>query len=53
MGKPDVCKVEIAGATKAIVREYGNVIGNQQAENIAYIALVGARSAKSAIEQSN
>lgn len=43
---PDCDEVEIAGAVKAILREYGDVIGDNQARNIAYTALVGARGAK-------
>jgi hypothetical protein len=46
MGMPDVDEIEITGAAKEISREYGTVIGDQQARNIAYIALVGARAAK-------
>lgn len=34
---------QIAAAQRAILREYGNVIGENQARNIAYYALVGAR----------
>ncbi len=36
---------QIEAARLAIVREYGRVIGAQQAENIAYIALQAARMA--------
>jgi hypothetical protein len=46
MGKPDVDEIEITGATKAIRMDYGDVIGESQARNIAYTALVGARLAK-------
>lgn len=46
MGMPDVDEVEIAGATKSIRQGYGDVIGENQARNIAYTALVGARAAK-------
>jgi hypothetical protein len=46
MGMPDVDDVEIAGAVKAILHDYGSVIGEKQARNIAYVALVGARGAK-------
>lgn len=46
MGKPDVCEVEREGAAKSILRHYGSVIGENQAHNIAYYALLGARQAK-------
>lgn len=46
MSKPDVDTTEIEGAAKAIRRDYGAVIGENQARNIAYVALVGARIAK-------
>lgn len=51
MGKPDVDQVEIDGAAKAILREYRSVIGENQARNIAYHALVGARGAKTTLEE--
>ncbi len=47
MGIPDVDETEIRGAARAILRHFGSVIGESQASNIAYVALVGARSAKS------
>lgn len=47
MGMPDVDEVEIVGATEAILNQYSAVIGQNQARNIAYTALVGARGAKS------
>ena len=46
MGKPDNCEIEREGAARAILRDYGSVIGEQQARNIAWTALVGARGAK-------
>lgn len=46
MGMPDVDETEIVGAARAIMSKYGDVIGKDQAHNIAYIALVGARGAK-------
>jgi len=46
MNMPDVDETEIAGAAKSIRRDYGDVIGENQARNIAYTALVGARFAK-------
>jgi len=46
MNMPEVDEVEIAGAVKSIRHEYGNVIGENQARNIAYVVLVGARAAK-------
>lgn len=46
MGKPDVCEVERRGAKEAILKQYGSVIGENQADNIAYHALLGARVAK-------
>lgn len=46
MGMPDVDEVEIAGAAREIHMKYGDVIGENQARNIAYIALIGARGAK-------
>lgn len=36
---------QVLAAQRAIMREYGNVIGENQARNIAYHALVGARGA--------
>lgn len=46
MSKPEVDEIEIAGATLAIRQKYDSVIGENQARNIAYTALVGARAAK-------
>lgn len=43
---PDVDETEISGASRAISMEYDKVIGEKQARNIAYVALVGARQAK-------
>lgn len=51
MGKPDVDEIEIAGAASAILYDYGSVIGKDQARNIAYAALVGARRAKFGAER--
>lgn len=50
MGKPDVDETEIAAGAKAIVHHYGQVIGDNQGRNIAYMVLVAARSAKSDLE---
>ncbi len=36
---------QIAACKLAIMREYGKVIGEQQAENIAYHVLIAARGA--------
>jgi len=38
-------KAQIEASKRAIIREYGRVIGEQQAENIAYHVLVAARMA--------
>jgi hypothetical protein len=46
MNMPDVDETEISGASRAISMEYDKVIGEKQARNIAYVALVGARQAK-------
>jgi len=46
MGMPDVDATEIDGAVKEMLLKYGDVIGERQARNIAYVALVGARGAK-------
>jgi len=46
MNMPDVDEIEIAGAAKSIRQEYGNLIGEQEARNVAYHALIGARTAK-------
>jgi hypothetical protein len=46
MGIPDADNTEIEAGAKAIVREFGSVIGENQARNIAYITLVAARGAK-------
>lgn len=51
MGKPDVCQIEIEAGKRAVMREYGTVVGEQQAKNIAYHVLVDARSAKSEAER--
>lgn len=51
MGMPDVDEVEQAGAAEAILREFGSVIGENEARNIAYYALLGARAAKIRAEQ--
>ena len=47
MGKPDVDETEIAAGAKALVYKFGQVIGENQARNIAYIVLTAARHAKS------
>lgn len=46
MGKPDNDEIEREAGAKAIMREYGSVIGEQQAKNIAYHVLMAARVAK-------
>lgn len=51
MGKPDVDEIEIAGAAKDLRLKFGNVIGKNQARNLAYVALVGARAAKCEAER--
>ena len=53
MNMPDVDDIEIAGAQRSILHEYNNVIGENQARNIAYIALVGARAAKLLYREKN
>lgn len=51
MGKPDVDETEISAGAKAVVYKYGDVIGENQARNIVYIALCAARAAKSKAER--
>ncbi len=41
----DPTPAQLSAAAKAILRGYGTVIGDQQAENIALVALVAARCA--------
>lgn len=42
---PKVTDAELDVATRALVREYGQVMGDNQARNIAYTALVAVRFA--------
>lgn len=46
MGKPDNDEIEREAGAQAILNAYGNVIGEWQARNIAYVVLTAARVAK-------
>lgn len=48
---PEVDEIEISAGAASITRHYGAVIGDEQARNIAYYALLGARQAKAAKSQ--